>query len=106
MNIDIEKEREWWASSNCEPWATSRARKLVDELEATRKTQDALIERCNELREQLLRERSDQRARDIRVATISKYGDWAEAREVAKVAELYDRLAAIPVPPPSEVERG
>jgi hypothetical protein len=111
--IDIEKEREWWAlngESVCGTQATEMAGDYLDELEATRRTVDhlQLENRCKDQDVQKLRAQlADQRARDIRMITIQAFGVFgADDVALAETVKAYDRLAAIPVPPPSEVIHG
>jgi hypothetical protein len=110
--IDIEKEREWLAKPGYTQ-ATQKAHLYLDELAGTRDElqkeralYDATTAQANKLRTELRQLRAqlaNQRARDIRMLAVEAYGigSTLSERDVERVAEAYDRLAAIPVPPPA-----
>jgi hypothetical protein len=100
MNIDIEKEREWWDDAS---EATEKALEYLDELEATRGESLVWQQECERLRADI----ADQRARDIRMMA---HALWITCHDspvtaLAQAIEDCDRLSAITVPTPSEVKR-
>lgn len=89
---------------------------ILDELEelrgqvAQRDELIKLLEENSELSKRLVdsleKQLADQRARDIRLMEVCLFG--ISATELGLAAKLYDKLSALPVPPPAEKagERG
>ncbi len=105
MKIDIEKEREWWERNP--RLHSSRARRVAKEyLDKLEVVQGLLVESDREvacLRAQL----ADQRAQAIRMLAYRELDrGMDEAKAIAQAAYNYDRLSAIPVPPPKSEKAG